>query len=282
MKLGDFTQELTKTFRDVGFDQPLSEAQLLVAGVLGQTRTQIIADDQSVLTIYQLALLQAAVSRRQKGEPLAYILGKKDFYKASFAVGPNVLIPRPETEMIVEAALEKFPTASQHLQIADFGAGSGCIGLSILLERPQAKLVAIENSIDAHVYLKKNIATYQLDSRVVLNGEPVEQFHRAQKFDLIVANPPYIAAGDKNVMPAVHQFEPHAALYSDEDGLGAIRRWSKKAAELLKSDGFLLMEIGGDQGEKLKKEPWSDWGLKLIEVRNDLAGLPRLLVIMLS
>ena len=282
MKLGEFTQELTNTFREVGFEQPLSEAQLLISGVLGQTRSQIISEDQQELTIYQLALLQAAVSRRQKGEPLAYILGKKDFFKASFAVGPHVLIPRPETELLVEVALEKFPTTNQPLQIADFGAGSGCIGLSILLERPFAKLVAIENSVEAHVFLKKNIATYQLDSRVVVNGGTVEDFKRAQLFDLIVANPPYIAHGDKNVMPAVHQFEPHVALYSDQMGLGAIRRWAQKSAELLKPDGFLLMEIGADQETQLREEPWDQWGLKLIEVRNDLAGLPRLIVVVLS
>lgn len=281
MKLGTFTEELTNSLRASGLEQPLSEAQLLISGVLGQTRTQVISDDQQELTIYQLALLQAAVSRRVRGEPLSYILGKKEFYKASFAVGPNVLVPRPESELLVETALQKFPTHSQPLQIADFGAGTGCIGISILLERPHAKLVAIENSSEAQVYLRKNIATYQLESRVVLNGDSVENFHRAQRFDLIVANPPYIKHGDPDVMPSVHQFEPHVALYSDEDGLGAIRRWSKKAAGLLKPDGFLLMEIGAGQEEILRREPWGEWGLNLLEVRNDLAGLPRMIVVVL-
>ena len=282
MTLRQFTQELSQTFRSLNFEQPLSEAQFLISGVLGQTRTQIISNDQQELSIYQLALLQAAVHRRSQGEPLAYILGTKDFYKAQFAVGPQVLIPRPETELMVETALEKFSVVNQPLQMADFGAGTGCIGISILLERPMAKLVAIENSVEAQSFLKKNITTYLLDTRVTIYAGTVESFHRAQRFDLIVANPPYIAWGDPNVMGAVYQFEPHEALYADEDGLGAIRRWAKKSVELLKPEGVLLIEIGAGQDEQWRREPWSTYGLRLIEIRNDLAGLPRLLVMMLD
>ncbi|MGE0762886.1 MAG: peptide chain release factor N(5)-glutamine methyltransferase [Bdellovibrionales bacterium] len=281
MRLGEVTTQFTEQLRTRGFEQPLAEAHLLICGVLGWTRTQVISDDQKQLATAQLEQLRSAIERRLQGEPLAYILGRKDFYKSIFHVGPGALIPRPETEMLVEFALKHFPNQQHELWLADFGAGSGCVGISILLERPQARLVAVESSMKAQEYLRKNLQHYGLEERCEILHLEVEKFKCTKKFDLVVANPPYIAADDKNVASDVQSFEPPTALYADQNGLGAIRRWAEVAGQVLRPQGLLLMEIGASQKAAVLAEPWSKWGFSAPEIKKDLAGLSRMIVAML-
>ncbi len=275
MILQTYLSALIQSFRKKGFDEPMMEAELLVSAILGWRRSELVSRDQAELDQKTSDRLNEAADRRLQGEPLAYILGKKDFYKSSFFVGPGVLIPRPETEMLVEGALNKLTGGHSYL-VADFGAGSGCIGISILLELAQVEVVFVEKSEQALHYLKKNLSTHSVANRAQAVNQSVESFSWERPFDLIAANPPYIALNDPHVMPEVHGFEPHEALYSDEEGLRDIKIWAKKAAMLLKPGGGLLMEIGADQSEKLKSEPWQEWGFSELKFHRDLSGLNRM------
>jgi release factor glutamine methyltransferase len=284
MRVKDLLAKFVLELRAQGFEQPQSEAELLVSGVLGWRRHDLIARDQEALSPTQITLCEQALVRRKNGEPLAYILGCKDFYKHSFFVGPGVLIPRPETEMIVEAALECFAEKNAHIQLADLGAGTGCIGLSILAERSDAKLVAIEKSPEARVYLEKNTHhLFSLKSRVQIFAGSVEDAlgvhpNWASYFDLIVANPPYIATDDPDVMPEVRRYEPAIALFAEDNGRALIREWSKLAAKCLKPGGWFLLEIGSGQADIIESEPWLQWGYEVVKLRRDLSEHPRLVL----
>lgn len=233
----------------------------------------MVTRDQDFLEPNDLRLLDLALLRRLAGEPLAYVCGFKDFYKHRFLVGPGVLIPRPETEIVVEAALDFLPQGES--RIADFGAGTGCIGISILLERPAARLVAVEKSPDALKYLRRNIKELGVGARTEVAPIAVEELPD-KDFDLIVANPPYIAPTDPNVEENVRRFEPALALFSDGEGLGAIHRWLDEAARILKVNGRLIMEVGAGQSKILRE--YSVQGLKFDSVKRDLAGHERVLI----
>lgn len=278
MILKAFQSQLVDHLRHQGFEEPLMEAECLMAGVLGMGRAQLLARDQDQIPEESLRQLQSAQTRRLSGEPLAYILGYKDFFKARFAVGPGALIPRPETELLVMNVLREFPPSAE-FAIADFGAGTGCIGYSVLLERPHSHLFAVEKSNEARFYLEKNRRELNLEKRTEIFNGAVEDINTRDLFDVIVANPPYIAPHDPSVMTSVDRFEPHEALYADLNGLGAIQRWAKIAATMLKPGSLFLMEIGSDQGEAMKKQAWVEWGFENPSIERDLAGLNRMVAV---
>ena len=215
--------------------------------------------------------------RREQGEPLAYILGERGFYKSNFLVGPGALIPRPETEFVVEAALQacgkNFPR-----EFAEFGFGTGCIGLSLLLEWPKTELIAIEKSPDAVVWSKKNIQKLNLEKRVKLFNQDVMSVDLSDKqFPLIVSNPPYIAEADSAVEENVRKFEPHLALYSGKSGLECVEQWTQKAKKHLEKNGHWIFEFGsGQTAEICAIIERAD--LKLIKIIKDYAGHDRVIV----
>jgi len=191
--------------------------------------------------------------RRATGYPLAYLSGKKGFYKHTFLVEPGVLVPRPETELLVEHILNLVQKASAPIRhFADLGCGTGCIGLSLLKEWVQATLFALDISALATEVTKKNAVALGLETRVQVVQSAVASWQSPYELDLVVANPPYIAEGDLRVQAGVHLHEPHSALYSGADGLTAIKDWVDWSERNLRDGGVLVLEIGSGQSPQVQ------------------------------
>lgn len=198
------------------FEDPKLEARHLLMEALMLDLNGLILNGDSEVDAASLAEVETWKQERLKGVPLAYLSGHKAFYKSDFFVQPGVLVPRPETEFVVEVALQR---AGSSARIADLGCGSGCIGLSLLREIPDAKLVAVDSSKIAIEVTLQNARQLKLENRVEAVESSVEKWNSPQLFDLVVANPPYIAEGDERVQASVHAHEPHSALYSFDNGL---------------------------------------------------------------
>lgn len=274
MTIQHWLKKAVAQLTDARFEEPRLEADLLLTGILKWTRVQVLTQEQDSLGPGDEARLDQALRRRLSGEPLAYILGRKGFYKADFFVGPGVLVPRPETELVVETALALF-AKNPPQQVADFGAGSGCIGLSLLTEWPRTKLTAIESSAAALSYLQRNIEGLGLRARVEVLALSVENF-LGHDLDLIVANPPYIAADDSELEEGVKKFEPHQALFADQGGFGAIARWLEVGIRALRPGGHLVMEVGSQQSHQV--EAWPTKELVFQAKHRDLSGHDRVMV----
>lgn len=280
MKLNDVLQKTIQFFKDKNFDTPRLDAELLIAHALNMPRIQLYVKFDSPLTEAEVNLCREYVKRRTAGEPVAYIIGEKGFYGHIFKVGAGVLIPRPETEMIVDEVLNDFKKHPRdQIRILDLGAGTGCIGLSILKHIPLGKLIAIEKSAEAFALLKQNIALLDLGERSEAIHADVSTLNPGElgKFDYIVANPPYIDAGDTQVEPNVRKYEPASALFADDQGLKDLKTWSTKFAPCLNDQGLMLFEMGHTQGPAMKKYFSDIPGLKDVAVLKDLSGLDRII-----
>ena len=249
------------------------EAQVLLGQALGQSRAWLIAHGGEALDAAQTAAFADLFERRWSGEPIAYILGEREFYSLNFKVTPAVLIPRPETELLVELALERIPVNGS-CQVLDLGTGSGAVAVTLALRRPQAEVVAVDQSAAALDVARENarrlgagkLRLVQSDWYGALGGE---------KFDLIVSNPPYIAAADPHLARGDLRFEPAAALASGADGLDDIRAIVRGAAAHLKPGGWLLFEHGYDQAAACR-ELLAQSGFRQVGSSADLAGIARI------
>ncbi len=225
------------------------------------------------------AAFEAAILRRLSHEPVAAITGHKEFWSLDFAVGPGVLIPRPDTETLIEQALLLYPDRAAPLRIADLGTGSGAILVAALTEFPNATGVGFELSPSAHAYAVRNAARHVGDRAEIRLADWAEAAKEAKKrpFDLVFSNPPYIPAADIAVLqPDVRLHEPHAALDGGQDGLDAYRALARLLPGLLGPGGHALLEIGEGQGPAM--EPlFVD--LELVRISADLAGIPRCVVL---
>lgn len=214
---------------------------------------------------------------------MAYLYGGKEFYGRMFEVTSAVLIPRPETEIIVEAALQRFPDDRAVLQIADIGTGSGCLAITLARERPAARVLATDISKAGFLVAQQNANRYGVEDRIVFAfGDLLAEGPQttSNRFDLIVSNPPYVPDGDRaTLQPEVRDYEPAEALFAGPDGLDVIRRMIPAAAARLKTGGSLIFEIGVGQdaavGELIAAAP----GLRMVGLRNDLQGIPRTVVV---
>jgi release factor glutamine methyltransferase len=241
------------------------EARLLLAAATGFSEASVLAFQEKSLPGEAEQRFTEFLARRRTGEPVAYILGRREFYGIELAVNPAVLIPRPETELLVELALEReFSTA------VDLGTGCGAIALAPKKHRPRAKVVAVEASAAALVVARRNAARYGLDVEW-RHGRWLEPLG-AERFDLIVSNPPYVAAGDPHL--AELGFEPASALVAGPDGLDAIREIAQGAAGHLAPGGWLLVEHGMGQ-DRAVRELLAAGGLEAVSSWPDLAGIPR-------
>ena len=241
------------------------EARLLLARVLGSSEASVVAFPDARLSEAQTAGFAAFLRRRRSGEPIAYILGEKEFYGLALEVTPAVLIPRPETELLVELALGRGFSS-----LADLGTGSGAVALAIKKHRPSARVVAVDASQAAMEVARRNAARHGLDIEF-RKGSWLAPM-AGERFDVIVANPPYVAAGDLHL--ADLRFEPQDALVSGPDGLDAIREIVGAAPSHLVHGGWLLLEHGiGQDGavRRLLKEA----GLEDVRTWPDLTGIPR-------
>lgn len=246
------------------------DARVLACHLLGASRAWLIANPMHVLTESQDAQYDSLVARRAMGMPVAYLTGTREFWGRDFAVDPAVLIPRPETETLVEAALARLPAAGA---VLDLGTGSGAIAVTLACERPGAAVCAVDASAEALEVARANAARH---------GAKVEFLHGSwyapvagRRFDLLLANPPYVAEGDHHLAEGDLRFEPREALTDGSaDGLASIRAIVSGAGAHLKSGGWLLIEHGYDQAGACR-ELLAGAGLGDLVSIPDLAGIPR-------
>lgn len=225
-----------------------AEAELLLAHALGRSRSWLYAHGDEPLDPAVQAAFEALLQRRQAGEPVAYLIGRRGFWRFELRVTPATLIPRPETERLVELALARLP-AGRALRVADLGTGSGAIALAIACERPRARVVATDASAAALAVARANAEALALGNVEFRPGDWCVPL-RGERFDLIASNPPYVAEGDPHLDALRH--EPLAALAAGADGLEAIRTIVRDAPMHLVSGGWLLLEHGHDQGAAVR------------------------------
>lgn len=247
------------------------EAELLLAHALGQGRAWLYAHADDAIEPVLAAAFHTLVKRRLDGEPMAYLLGSREFYGRDFRVTPDVLIPRPETELLIDLALSlDLPAAAR---VIDVGTGTGCIALTLAAERPGWQVSAVDLSSAALEVARVNRDNLGLDQVALLHGSLLEPAS-GQFFDLVISNPPYVADGDPHLGQGDLRFEPAMALSCGEDGLSLIRALIQQASKQLKSGGWLLIEHGHDQGPRVAAL-FEQAGFEQIETRHDLAGHER-------
>lgn len=263
----------------LGLDAPRLSAELLGAKAFGLTRLGLLVQSKTQLSQEALAAFRALVARRAKGEPVAYILGEKEFFGLGFRVTVDVLIPRPETEMLIEEAQRLYP-ADAPLRFADFGSGSGALAVALAHVFPQARGLAVDLSSKALDVARGNARRHQVEDRLEFLCADFTSLHLpAGALDLVVANPPYVTEAEYAALsPEVHDFEPRSALLSPDAGLAHIRGLAPMAARALRPGGVLLCEFGSSQGRAVLdifEDPAS--GFSDPVVLTDYAGLDRML-----
>ncbi len=236
-----------------GLEGPVIDARLLVEAAAEATRADIVTDPYRALTPEQEERLADYLGRRERREPVSHILGRKGFWKIMLSVTPDVLTPRPDTEVIVDYVLKKFPGETTAFQILDLGVGSGAIVLSILAERPRAKGLATDISDEALAVARENAANLGLASQIAfMRGNWTEGLADAS-FDVVVSNPPYIASEViETLQPEVKDHEPRLALDGGADGLDAYRHLAPEILRVLKPGGLFAVEIGYDQKDAVE------------------------------
>lgn len=257
------------------------DAELLLLNTLDISRASLLANPARELAPQQLHTYNAAIARRLRHEPIQYITGTQEFYGLQLRVTPAVLIPRPETEHLVEAVLKHFqaylPSSGNPIHIADIGTGSGAIAIALAAHLPQATVTALDLSAEALRIAEANAASHNLTSRIrFLRSDLLSALSPSERrlhFDAIVSNPPYVPLSDApKLHPQVRDHEPASALFAGSDGLEIYRRLIPQAREALKSGGILALEIGHGQQDSLTDllASWTD-----LAFLDDLQGIPR-------
>ncbi|MBS1236055.1 MAG: SAM-dependent methyltransferase [Proteobacteria bacterium] len=229
---------------------PRLDAEVLLMHVTGLTRTALITRAQEPLLPEHDERLHMLLTRRARGEPIAYLTGRREFWSLDLCVTPDVLIPRPETELLVEQALAHIPEDAEWT-VADLGAGSGAIALAIATERPHCRLIATDSSAAALAVARANATRHGIAKVEFRHGEWLKPL-AGMRFDVIVSNPPYVRANDPHLTQGDVRFEPESALVAGADGLDAIRRIAVDALSCLRPGGWLLLEHGYDQAKAVR------------------------------
>ncbi len=248
------------------------DARVLLRTVLGVNDAYLIAHATDTVSAQHATQFRALASRRAAGEPVAYIVGEREFYGRVFAVSPAVLIPRPETELLVDLALERLPRQTG-CRVLDLGTGSGCIAINLALERAMARVVATDYSAAALDIARGNAQRLGARNAEFRHGDWWSATS-GEKFDLIVSNPPYVAAGDAHLAQGDLRFEPSAALAAGADGLEDIRLVVAHARAHLTPGAWLLFEHGYDQAQRCR-EMLSQAGFNEVQSWRDLAAIER-------
>lgn len=280
--LQDILAQAVRYLKDAGIASASLDASLLLAHTLGLTREQLLSSSDKVLNNGEITSFHVLVARRAQHEPIAYITGKKEFWSLDFYVTSDTLIPRPDSETLVEAALKwarnhKVWERAKPIRILDIGTGTGCLLIALLKELPKARGVGVDNNNRALRVAEENAKRHGVETRA--------QFIQSNwcdaidgTFDLILSNPPYIAAGDMpTLMPDVVFFEPHAALVAGEDGFEAYRALSPQVAARLTPGGYVFFEAGQGQAQGIE-ELLRKAGLKTEKAEKDLTGIARCVV----
>lgn len=257
-------------------DEADLDARLLAQFVLGWPTEQFFVDANTDPPPPFAAQFESLIIRRASREPFAYIVGHQEFWQLDFVVTPAVLIPRPETEVIIEASLARLD-AGAPLRIADVGTGSGCLAIALARERPAARLIATDISDQALAVARQNAVRHGVDRRI--------EFRHADlldgvtgSFDAIVSNPPYVREDDRADIQQEVRFEPARALFAGADGLDVIRRLLPSAAACLAPGGPLMFEIGFGQADPVAELISTTAGLRMCEIKGDLQGIPRVAI----
>lgn len=267
---------------DAGFppDESRRDASLLARAALGWTQVRWLTDEHGEAPSGFDQTLHALALRRARHEPVAYITGEREFFGRQFRVTPAVLIPRPETEILVEEAIAALDTLRPRRQaplVVDVGTGSGCVAVSVALECPQARVVATDISADALAIAQGNATALGATRIEFRRGSLLAGLDAAP--DLIVSNPPYVAEADRPTLPPdVVGFEPGAALFGGLDGLDVIRDLVEVAGTSLAPGGALLMEIGAGQAPAVTRLVHATRRLSLARIRVDLQNIPRVVI----
>ncbi|MBC3950790.1 peptide chain release factor N(5)-glutamine methyltransferase [Pseudomonas folii] len=249
------------------------DAELLLAAALGKPRSFLHTWPERIVSSEAALTFASHLQRRRTGEPVAYILGQQGFWKLDLDVAPHTLIPRPETEMLVEAALELVP-AFAPTRVLDLGTGTGAIALALASERPVWQVTAVDRVLEAVALAERNRQRLHLDNAKVLSSHWFSALE-GQRFDLIISNPPYIAAEDPHLVAGDVRFEPSSALVAGTDGLDDLRMIIEQAPNYLNDDGWLLLEHGYDQGAAVR-DLLSRHGFEKIQTRRDLGDHERI------
>ena len=286
MEIKAVLDKTIKFFKDKGFESPRLHAELLLAHSLKIERIQLYLKFEQVLTETELTAARELVKRYVQGEPVAYIVGERGFFGHIFKVGPGVLIPRPETEHLVEEAIDWMKKNPQEkLTVVDLGCGTGCIGLSVLKANPNAHLIAVDISAVAVKFAQENANHLGVADRcrfLLSDAENIDLVLAevkkigADKIQLLLSNPPYISETDTEVQKSVKDFEPSEALFAKDDGLFKLRKWSELYLPFLSEPGLMLMEMGYQQGPDMKKH-FDNLKFKSVAIKKDLSGHDRII-----
>jgi release factor glutamine methyltransferase len=271
-RVGATLREATRELSQLPHASPRLEAELLLEEATGWPRARLLAWPEHTLDDGTAARFDAVLRRRLSGEPLAYILGRQAFWTLDLKVTPDTLIPRPETELLVEIALA-LPDPDRPRLAADLGTGSGAIAAAVASERPSWMVIAADRSAPALAVARENFRANGLATVAALRTDWLAPF-AANSFDLILSNPPYVAAGDPHLSQGDLAFEPASALASGPDGLADIRGIAQDARRCLKPGGLIALEHGFDQGQAVRAELRAR-GLVGVETLRDLAGHER-------
>lgn len=270
------TKWMTDDFRARDIGTARLDAELLVGHALSIDRVALYMDLDRPLKEAELTAIRELVARRRKKEPVAYILGSREFYGRDFETTPAVLIPRPDTETLIERALQVV-SADDEGRLLDLCTGSGCIGITLAAERPRLRVDLTDVSSEALAVARRNAERNEIvDGIAFYEGDLFAALPERVEYRLIVANPPYIAVDDASAIePDVAAHEPHLALFAGGDGLDIVRRIVKDAASWLADDGVLLMEIGAGQSEAVIDLLKHANAYKDLALYKDLAGIDR-------
>jgi len=260
-----------------GIDGARLDAEVLLAHALRTSRSGLLMRLRDPLDGDVAAEFSTLVQRRLRREPVAYSVGGREFWSLWFETTPATLIPRPETELVVAAALGRISRTNSP-RVLDVGTGSGCIAVAIAHERTDAALTAIDVSAGALAVARRNASAHAVCERIQFRCEDFRTLAEGESYDLIVSNPPYVRSGDlESLPPDVGRFEPSLALDGGEDGLLFVRSLCARAPRLLAPKGALVLEVGSDQGESAISLARAA-GFGEATVRDDYAGLPRVLI----
>jgi release factor glutamine methyltransferase len=278
--IAEAISEGTRLLKEGGVPEPRLEAGSLLASVLDRDRTFLITHSEDTLSQEQLRIYLQCIDRRAEGEPLQYITGIQDFFGLSFTVTPNVLIPRPETELLVEIILDLIGSKGRRSLICDVGTGTGCIPIALLHELPEVRAIAIDLSAAAVQIAASNANRHSVSERIsLLLSDSLSAIASSPRFDVVVSNPPYVPDHEwEHLQREVREHEPRLALTSGSDGLNMIRRLLVEASLVLVRGGYFVFEIGYSQRpaveETIDRTIW-----EVVDIKPDLQGIPRIVVL---
>jgi release factor glutamine methyltransferase len=269
MIIREALRNATERLENHRVSSPRLNAEVILAHCLEVDKTYLYTHDDRTLGNVEFQKIEDALYERISGVPVQYIVGRQEFYGRYFTVNPDVLIPRPETEFIVEAVLDLHPPSGS--SIIDVGTGSGCVGLTLALEIPEAQITITDVSYAALLTAKSNAV--QLGASASIVCMDLLEAVRGQ-FDIIVSNPPYVSREETSRLQIeVREHEPHVALFGEENGLAVYRKLIPSAERALKPGGYLIMEIGAGLEQRVLELFGSEW--MLLPTRKDLQGIPR-------